>query len=224
MEEEARARIEHVEVLDPIQKLRQIQEELQKVNEESQKEISAIVHKFMKDRNEMYKKRNMIISKIPCFWFTAFMHNSTLQNLLKEEDREIFCYLESMNVEDFTDPRRGYYIAFNFRTNPIFHNRILTKTISFLGDGILRSIGTTIDWKAGRGPSDAGNDANRRPLPFDSFFSWFSSPEEDEMEVEKDLVAEIIKEEIWPNPIHGLLSIDVDQKDEDEDEDGGGNH
>ncbi|KAH6792033.1 hypothetical protein C2S52_002510 [Perilla frutescens var. hirtella] len=218
-----RVHIEHDEMLEPIQKLRQIQEELQEVNKEANMEILKTKKRYIDKKKSMYSRRNQIIGDIPCFWLIAFMNNIILQNLLKEDDQEIFCYLDSVVVEDFADPRKGYYIAFNFMDNPFFSNKILSRTINFLVDGTLRSVGTTIEWKAGKGSAYAGNSERRPSAAVESFFSWFCSPEEDkEAEVEKDLVAKIFKEEIWPNPIDGLLSID-EHEDDDEGGDSDGN-
>ncbi|KAH6792036.1 hypothetical protein C2S52_002513 [Perilla frutescens var. hirtella] len=92
-----------------------------------------IKKKYIDKRKPMYSRRNQIIGDIPCFWLIA-----------------IFCYLDSVVVEDFADPRKGYYIAFNFMDNPFFSNKILSRTINFLADGTFRSVGTTIEWKAGK--------------------------------------------------------------------------
>ncbi|KAH6774517.1 NAP1-related protein 2 [Perilla frutescens var. frutescens] len=206
-------------LLIAMEKLQQIQDELQKVNEDANEEILEIEQNYMEKRKPLYKRRNEIISEIPEFWLSTFLNHPTLENLLTEEDQKIFVYLDSINVEDFADPRNGYCITFKFKANPFFKNKKLIKTIK-LDDRTMKSSGTTIHWKAGKGPAGhVAKKGSKRPLPSDSFFTWFSSPDK----VEHDhLVAEIIKEEIWPNPIDHLNDLDdeddYDYEDEDEDE------
>ncbi|KAL0332066.1 UNVERIFIED_CONTAM: NAP1-related protein 2 [Sesamum calycinum] len=99
----------------------------------------------------------------------------------QEELEKIFKYLDSLEVEDFKDPRKGYCITFNFKANPYFENTELTKTIKFFDEGTLRSTGTTIRWKEGK-------------------------------------VAELIKEDLWPNPIEHLNNEDDEDYTEDDDD------
>lgn len=127
-------------------------------------------------------------------------------------------YLDSINVEDFADPRKGYCITFKFKANPFFKNKELIKTIKLLDEGSAKSIGTNIHWKAGNGKRPAGRadkKGSKRPLPSDSFFTWFGSADE----VERDLVAEIIREEIWLNPIDHISYPDDEDDYEDDDDD-----
>ncbi|KAI3452313.1 hypothetical protein Pfo_008978 [Paulownia fortunei] len=215
---------EHDDMLLAVEKLQEVQDELEKVNEAANEKILEIEQKYNEVREPVYVKRNEIISSIPDFWLTAFLNHPTLGNLLNEEDQKIFKFLDSLHVEDFKDLRKGYCITFNFKANPYFENTKLTKTIKFFDEGTLSSTGTTIKWKEGKAPADSSNDGkkgNKRPLPLDSFFSWFSYPPEDTLEVEQDVVAEIIKEDVWPNPIEHLNNED-DEEDSEEDEDDDG--
>ncbi|KAL0450560.1 UNVERIFIED_CONTAM: NAP1-related protein 2 [Sesamum latifolium] len=213
---------ERDDMLLAIEKLQEAQEELEKVNEEANEKILEIEQKYNEMREPVYAKRNEVISSIPDFWLTAFMNHPTLGDLLTEEDQKIFKYLDSLEVEDFKDPRKGYCITFNFKANPYFENTELTKTIKFFDEGTLRSTGTTIRWKEGKGPADASNDprkGNKRPLNLSSFFSWFGFPPEGTVEVEQDVVAELIKEDLWPNPIEHLNNEDDEDYTEDDDDD-----
>ncbi|KAL0377544.1 UNVERIFIED_CONTAM: NAP1-related protein 1 [Sesamum radiatum] len=65
------------------------------VNEEANEKILEIEQKYNEMREPVYAKRNEVISSIPDFWLTA-----------------IFKYLDSLEVEDFKDPRKGYCITF----------------------------------------------------------------------------------------------------------------
>ncbi|KAG8384708.1 hypothetical protein BUALT_Bualt04G0146400 [Buddleja alternifolia] len=204
-----------------IEKLHELQEELELVNEEASEKVLEIEQQYNEKRKPVYAKRKEIINSIPNFWLTAFLSHPTLGRMLSEEDREIFTYLESLDLEDFNDVRKGYCITFNFKPNPFFENTKLTKTIKYFDEGTLRPTGSTIIWKEGKGPaddSDHGQIGNKRPLPDDSFFKWFRA--EDPVEVEQDEVAELIKEELWPNPIEYLNNEDDEDDEDEEDNDG----
>ncbi|KAL0343889.1 UNVERIFIED_CONTAM: NAP1-related protein 2 [Sesamum angustifolium] len=188
---------ERDDMLLAIEKLQEAQEELEKVNEEANEKILEIEQKYNEMREPVYAKRNEVISSIPDFWLTAFMNHPTLGALLTDEDQK------------------------NFKANPYFENTELTKTIKFFDEGTLRSTGTTIRWKEGKGPVDASNDprkGNKRPLNLSSFFSWFGFPPEGTVEVEQDVVAELIKEDLWPNPIEHLNNEDDEDYTEDDDD------
>ncbi|KAI3462940.1 hypothetical protein Pfo_019603 [Paulownia fortunei] len=212
---------ERDEVLLSIEKLQEVQDELEKVNEEANEKVLEVEQKYNEMRKPVYVKRNEIITSIPDFWFTAFVSHPALADLLSEEDHEIFKYLDSLNVEDFKDFKMGYCITFNFRPNPFFEDTKLTKTINFSDEGTLRVTGTTIKWKEGKGPFDGSSDGekgNKRPLSKQSFFSWFSDNQpQDTSELEQDEVAELIKEDLWPNPIKYFNNED-DEEDSEEDE------
>lgn len=209
--------VENDPLLSAVVKLQRIQDELEKVNEEANEEILEIQQEYVNKRKPVYVRRNKIISEIPNFWLTSFLYHPTIEDLLTEQDKKMLEYLSSVNVEDFKDATKGYCITFNFKSNPFFKNKKLTRTIKFLDDGNLRSVGSTIYWKVGKGLADEKK-RDKRQFPNDSFFSWLSSSKEDNKEVEHDLVAEIIREEIWPNPI-GPLDIPADDfSDEDEEE------
>ncbi|CAL9754487.1 unnamed protein product, partial [Musa acuminata subsp. burmannicoides] len=135
----------------------------------------------------------------------------------------IFKFLHSLDVEDFKDVKTGYSITFNFSNNPYFEDTKLTKTYSFNDEGTTKVSGTTIKWKDGM-EHIANGDAhekkgNKRPFAEESFFSWFSeNQQKDFSEGVMDEVAEIIKEDLWPNPLK-YFNNEADEEDFDGDED-----
>ncbi|GER50485.1 testis-specific Y-encoded-like protein 1, partial [Striga asiatica] len=211
-----------------IEKVQEVQDELNKINEEANHEILAIEKKYDQVRDPIYVRRDKIISGIPDFWSTSLLSHPTIEDLLNMDDREIFKYLDTLHVENFKDDRMGYCITFNFKPNPYFHNTKLTKTMEFFDDGTLKSTGTTIKWKPGKGPSDISNymkEGNKRSsspnstLVNASFFDWFEFHPEYTIEVDRDPVAELIKEDIWANPIEHLNNVHHDDDDDDDDTD-----
>ncbi|XP_058096523.1 NAP1-related protein 2-like isoform X2 [Magnolia sinica] len=215
-----------------IEKLQEIQDELEKVNEEASDKVLEVEQKYNEIRSPVYSRRNEIIKSIPDFWLTAFLSHPALCDLLNEEDQKIFKYLLSLDVEDFKDVKSGYSITFHFSPNPYFEDTKLTKTFSFYDEGTTKITGTTIKWKEGMNIANGAvpeKKGSKRPFAEESFFSWFSETQQKDLsEGLHDEVAEIIKEDLWPNPLKYFnnenggedFEEDDDDDDEEDEEDG----
>ncbi|KAK6796921.1 hypothetical protein RDI58_004622 [Solanum bulbocastanum] len=251
-----------------IEKLQEVQDELEKVNEQASEEVLEIEQKYNEIRRPVYEKRNELIKSIPDFWVTAFLSHPALGELLNVEDQKIFKYLDSLDVEDFKDVTSGYSLTFVsslflktllrtgtledctkyastayiisqclqqvaadfllffnlqiFKPNPYFEDTKLVKTYTFLDEGSTKITGTAIKWKEGMGAAYGGNPemkGNKRPASEDSFFSWFSETQlKDIADGLSDEVGEIIKEDLWPNPLK-YFNNEADEEDSDGDED-----
>ncbi|ONK75452.1 uncharacterized protein A4U43_C03F16990 [Asparagus officinalis] len=210
------------ELVLSIEKLQEIQDELEKVNEEASDKVLEVEQKYNEIRRPVYKRRNEIIQSIPDFWLTAFLSHPALGDLLTEEDQKIFKHLVSLDVEDSKDVKSGYTITFNFSANPYFEDTKLSKTYTFLDEGTTNITGTTIKWKEGMDISngvDHEKKGTKRPLSEESFFSWFGETQQKNLlEGMSDEVAEIIKEDLWPNPLR-YFNNEADEEDFDGDDD-----
>ncbi|XP_047331465.1 NAP1-related protein 2 [Impatiens glandulifera] len=190
-----------------IEKLQEVQDELEKINEEASDKVLEVEQKFNEIRKPVYDKRNEIIKSIPDFWLTAFLSHPALGELLTEEDGKIFKYLSSLEVEDSKDVKSGYSITFNFNPNPYFGDTKLTKTYTFLDEGTTKITATSINWNEGKGiPNGAVHEnKGKRPRSEESFFTWFNETQQKDdivhMDDLQDDIAEIIKEDLWPNPL-----------------------
>ncbi|KAJ8772956.1 hypothetical protein K2173_028133 [Erythroxylum novogranatense] len=207
-----------------IEKLQEIQDDLEKINEEASDKVLEVEQKYNEIRKPVYDKRNEIIKSIPDFWLTAFLSHPVLGTLLTEDDQKIFKHLKSLEVEDFKDMKLGYSITFNFEPNPYFEDTKLTKSFTFLDEGSTEITATDIKWKEGMGlPNGISHEkkGNKRPLAEESFFSWFSNTQQkDLIDDMQDEVADIIKEDLWPNPL-SYFNNDPDEEDFDGDGDDG---
>nr|XP_033508396.1 NAP1-related protein 2-like [Nicotiana tomentosiformis] len=183
-----------------IEKLQDIQDKLEKINEEARDEVLKIAQKLSQIRKPVYEKRNHIIKSIPDFWLTAFLRHPILSELVStEEDHKIFEFLCSIEVEDTEDFKSGYTITFYFSPNPFFENTMLSKTYTFLEDGRPRKVtASTVQWKEGNGVV---------PHAEEGFFRWFSS----EVDQKYNEVAAIIKDELWPNPLNYFNEADEEK-------------
>lgn len=210
------------DLVNSIEKLQEVQDELEKVNEQASDEVLEIEQKYNEIRRPVYEKRNEIIKSIPDFWVTAFLSHPVLGELLNVEDQKIFKYLDSLDVEDFKDVTSGYSLTFIFKPNPYFEDTKLVKTYTFLDEGSTKITGTAIKWKEGMGAAYGGNTemkGNKRPPSEESFFSWFSETQlKDIADGLSDEVGEIIKEDLWPNPLK-YFNNEADEEDSDGEED-----
>ncbi|XWS51116.1 hypothetical protein CRYUN_Cryun12cG0148900 [Craigia yunnanensis] len=186
-----------------IENLQEIQDELEKINEEASEKVLEVEQKYNEVRKPIYDKRSDIIKLIPDFWLTA-----------------IFKHISSLEVEDFKDLKSGYCITFNFNPNPYFEDTKLTKTFTFLDEGT-KITATQIKWKEGMGLPNGVNyekKGNKRQFAEESFFTWFTDAQQkDDMDEIHDEVAEIIKEDLWPNPLT-YFNNEADEEDFDGDE------
>ncbi|KAL0694835.1 hypothetical protein Bca4012_062015 [Brassica carinata] len=219
---------ENVEQIDGelvllIDKLQEIQDDLEKMNEKASDEVLEVEQKYNVIRKPVYDKRNKIIKAIPDFWLTAFLSHPALGELLTEEDQKVFKYLSSLDVKDAKDVKPGYSITFHFNPNPYFEDEKLTKTFTFLEEGTTKITATPIRWKEGKGlPNGVNHEKNgkKRALPEESFFTWFSDAQhKEDLDVEiNDEVADVIKEDLWPNPLT-YFNNEADEEDFDEEDD-----
>ncbi|XP_042400774.1 NAP1-related protein 2-like [Zingiber officinale] len=212
-----------------IEKLQEIQEELEKINEEASDKVFEVERKYNEVRRPVYVKRAEIIKNIPDFWLTAFLSHPALGDLLAEKDHEVFKFMQSIDVEDFKDVKTGYSITFNFSENPYFEDRKLTKTYAFADEGTTNVSGTKIRWKEGMDLLANGNvqekKGSKRSFIEESFFSWFNENLHKNLsEGVIDEVAAIIKEDLWPNPLkyfnNEIDEDDFDGEDDEEETDG----
>uniref|UniRef100_A0A0C9S8R0 TSA: Wollemia nobilis Ref_Wollemi_Transcript_3821_1368 transcribed RNA sequence n=1 Tax=Wollemia nobilis TaxID=56998 RepID=A0A0C9S8R0_9CONI len=211
------------ELVLAIEKLQEIQDELEKVNEEASDKVLEVEQKYNEIRRPVYEKRNAIIQAIPDFWLTAFLSHPALCDLLTEEDQKAFKYLQSLDVEDFKDVKSGYCISFTFRPNPYFEDTKLEKVFRFSDDGTTSISGSPVKWKDGMDLTNGvgpDKEARKRSLQEESFFKWFSDTNlKDPHEGLHDEVAEIIKEDLWPNPLKYFNNeADEDYEDDDDNE------
>jgi len=212
------AKKDGVDANEPIQKIYELQSEIERLNEEASEEILTVEQKFNKQRMPIYRKRNDIITQIPKFWSTAIMNHPLFASFITENDRAILDYLKKVEVEEFEDIKSGYKVSFHFESNPYFENQVLTKEFH-LCDPSKTNQNTTIKWKEGKDPAakSAGRGRKRGPDMQDSFFLWFSTNDS-----VVDDIGEQMKDELWTNPLQFYLGPPGDDDDEFDEEDDNG--
>uniref|UniRef100_A0A8I5T4W4 SET n=1 Tax=Pongo abelii TaxID=9601 RepID=A0A8I5T4W4_PONAB len=211
-EKEQQEAIEHID---------EVQNEIDRLNEQANEEILKVKQKYNKLRQPFSQKRSELIAKIPNFGVTTFVNHPQVSALLGEEDEEEQHYLTRVEVTEFEDIKSGYRIDFYFDENPYFENKVLTKEFHLNESGDPSSKSTEIKWKSGKDltkrSSQTQNKASRkrRHEEPESFFTWFT----DHSDAGADELGEVIKGDIWPNPLQYYLVPDMDDEGEGEEDD-----
>lgn len=193
------------------------QNEIDSLNEKASEEILKVEQKYNKLRKPFFEKRNELIKKIPNFWVTAFVNHPTLTTILEEEEEECLNYLSKLEVEEFEDIKSGYRIIFHFDPNPYFENGTLVKEFHLGSSGDPTSSSTPINWKntelAERLKEQTMNRVNsqknrkrKRSGSPQTFFTWYLQ----NGDASADDIAEVIKDDMWPNPLQYFLVPDIE--------------
>jgi len=211
------------EVQASIEKIDEIQNNLDSLTEKASAEILQVEQKYNKLRQPYYTKRGEMIKSIPNFWATVFINHPQVSAILGEEDEDCLQYLISISVEEFEDIKSGYKIKFQFKKNPYFSNDEIEKEFHLHDDEIPSGpTSTVIKWLPGKSlvakatNGAGGKRKNEETQP--TFFTWFS----DNPDAGMDEIGEAIKDEIWPNPLQFYLGNMDEDVDEDDLEDEGG--
>jgi len=206
------------------------QNEIDAMNEKASEEILKVEQKYNLLRRPFFEKRNEIIGRIPKFWLTAFINHPQISSIIEEDEEDALQYLAKLEVEEFEDIKSGYKIIFHFSENPYFSNPSLCKEFQLGSSGDPTSSSTEIGWKEGynltakaaqRAAAEKGS--RKRHLETRTFFTWFC----DNLDPSQDDVAEVVKDDLWPNPLQYFLVPDIEvenggeeEEDLDDEEDG----
>lgn len=203
------------------------QNEIDALNEKASEEILQTEQKYNKLRKPYFSKRNNITEKIPNFWVTAFVNHPQISAILDEEEEECLQFLNTLNIEEFDDIKSGYKITFGFNENPYFSNTTLVKEFHLGTSGDPTSTCTEIKWKEGQNlvqkaeaRQKATSGSKRKMVVDRTFFQWFC----DNSDPAADDIAEVLKDDMWPNPLQYFLASEmeengVDSEDEGDEED-----
>lgn len=203
---------------EAIEQIDEVQNEIDRLNENASEEILKVEQKYNKLRQPYFSKRSDLIGKIPNFWVTAFVNHPQVSALLNEEDEEALQYLSKVEVQEFEDIKSGYKINFNFDDNPYFDNKVISKEFHLNDTGEPSSKSSSITWKAGKDLTNKSDKATagkkRSHEEQESFFSWFL----DHGDAGADELGEVIKDDIWPNPLQYYLASEIDEDGAEEDD------
>ncbi|XP_013362805.1 PREDICTED: testis-specific Y-encoded-like protein 1 [Chinchilla lanigera] len=178
--------------------LEAIQLELDTVNAQADRAFQHLEQKFGRMHRHYLERRNYIIQSIPGFWMTAFRNHPQLSAMVRGQDADMLRYVTNLEVKELRHPRTGCKFKFFFRRNPYFRNKLIVKEFEVRSSGRVVSLSTPIIWRRGHEPQTF---IRRNQDLICSFFTWFS----DHSLPESDRIAEIIKEDLWPDPLQYYL-------------------
>uniref|UniRef100_A0A2K6TWF3 SET nuclear proto-oncogene n=1 Tax=Saimiri boliviensis boliviensis TaxID=39432 RepID=A0A2K6TWF3_SAIBB len=193
-QEETSASKGEKEQQEAIEHINEVQNETDRLNEPDSEEILKVEQKYNKLRQAFFQKRSELMAKIPNFGVTTFVNQPQLSVLLGEEDGEAL--------------KSGYRIDFYSDENPYFENKVLSKEFQLNESGDPSSKSTEIKWNQTQNKA-SGERQYEEP---ESRCTWFT----DHSDAGADELGEVIKHDIWPNPLQYYLVSDMD------DEEGGG--
>jgi template-activating factor I len=204
---------------EAIEQIDEVQNEIDRLNEQASEEILKVEQKFSSLRKPHYQKRGDCIAKINNFWVSAFVNHPQVSALLNSEDEEALQHLTVVEVEEFEDIKSGYKINFHFAENEFFENKVITKEFHLNETGEPSSKSTPIVWKPGKDLTQSSSPQKaagkkRSYAQQESFFGWFL----DHTDAGADELGEVIKDDIWPNPLQYYLASDIDEVRSDEGE------
>lgn len=95
-----------VEMQKAFEVIGDVQNEIDRLNEQASEEILQVEQKYNKLRQPNYKKRSDLISKIPSFWISVFLNHPQLSSYLDQNDENILQYLKRVDVEEVKSQRK----------------------------------------------------------------------------------------------------------------------
>uniref|UniRef100_A0A1B0BF85 Protein SET n=1 Tax=Glossina palpalis gambiensis TaxID=67801 RepID=A0A1B0BF85_9MUSC len=183
------------------------QNEIDALNEKASEEILKVEQKYNKLRKPCYDKRSELVKRIPRFWVTTLMNHPQVSGILDEGEEDCLQALSKLEVEEFEDIKSGYRIHFYFDENQYFENKLL-KIVTVHPPLALQYNGKRVLL------SKPFNNKKKRNSEYKTFFDWFT----DNSDPVNDEIAELIKDDLWPNPLQYYLVPDIEVEPDDDDE------
>lgn len=212
------SKMDEAETQKLIEQIDQVQTHLDRLNEMASEEILKVEIKYNKQRQPHHQKRSELIAKLPQFWITVFLNHPQLSSIIEHDDEAVLYHLKSLEIEDSEDIRSGYSIKLAFENNPYFENEVLIKEFNISEACEATSKCTTIKWKPGKNFTDKEQSSfgsysrKRNRLNGVGFFAWF----QDSTDAGADEIGEIIKDDIFINPLQYYLVETVAPIDDDQ--------
>nr|XP_033706232.1 testis-specific Y-encoded protein 8-like [Tursiops truncatus] len=183
-----------LEALEALEALKVLQLQLEPVNAECSRQLFRLKVTTLMRRKPYLEHRSTIIQSIPGFWVKVFVNHPRMSAMISTQDKDMLSYMTNLKVEELADPSDYRKILLFFRKNPYFQNEVVVKEYLIEATRYRASHLAPIQWHCRFEKEVYSRRHNNSGL---NFFNWFS----DHSCVGSSRIAEIIGEDLWPNPL-----------------------
>uniref|UniRef100_UPI001659C361 LOW QUALITY PROTEIN: testis-specific Y-encoded protein 3-like n=1 Tax=Halichoerus grypus TaxID=9711 RepID=UPI001659C361 len=180
--------------LSSLEALEALQSELESVNKQASRSYSRLRLKLRQRRQRHLEHRSALIWGIRGFWANAFVNHPQMSAKISKQDEALLGYMTDLKVEEVRFPRDCRKILLFFRKNPYVQNEVVVKEYVLSAAGYGLSHSTPIQWHQNY-EREAYRRRHHNTSP--NFFNWFS----DHSFAGSSRIAEIILDDLWPNPL-----------------------
>nr|XP_035924467.1 testis-specific Y-encoded protein 3-like [Halichoerus grypus] len=180
--------------LSSLEALEALQSELESVNKQASRSYSRLRLKLRQRRQRHLEHRSALIRGIRGFWANAFVNHPQMSAKISKQDEALLGYMTDLKVEEVRFPRDCRKILLFFRKNPYVQNEVVVKEYVLSAAGYGLSHSTPIQWHQ-KYEREAYRRRHHNTSP--NFFNWFS----DHSFAGSSRIAEIILDDLWPNPL-----------------------
>ncbi|XP_073655886.1 testis-specific Y-encoded protein 3-like [Tursiops truncatus] len=180
--------------LEALEALKVLQLQLEPVNRECSRQHFRLKVTTLRRRKPYLEHRSTIIQSIPGFWVKVFVNHPRMSAMISTQDKDMLSYMTNLKVEELIYPSDYRKIMLFFRKNPYFQNEVVVKEYLIEVTGYRASHLAPIQWHRRFEKEVYSRRHNNSGL---NFFNWFS----DHSCVGSSRIAEIIGEDLWPNPL-----------------------
>ncbi|XP_068390359.1 testis-specific Y-encoded protein 3-like [Eschrichtius robustus] len=178
----------------PLEALEAVQLELEPLNRECSRACARLNLRTLGRRKTYLEHRSTIIQSIPGFWVKVFVNHPQMSATMGDLDKDMLSYMTNLKVEKLRYPSDCCKIVLFFRNNRYFQNEVVVKEYLINVTGYMAAHSTRIQWHR-HFKSEAYS--RRHHSSSHDFFRWFC----DHSFAGSSRIAEIISEDLWPNPL-----------------------
>ncbi|XP_057686109.1 testis specific protein Y-linked [Corythoichthys intestinalis] len=182
--------------------LAQVQMRLEALEKKSAWLHQRLELKMGRMRRPHLDQRSSITKTIPGFWVTALLNHPHLSAHIDETDEDALSYMTDLEIETFKNQKVGFRIRFHFRRNPYFQNNTIMKELHLGLGATPRSFSNAILWHRGHNLTAHSEPRKMSRGVYQTFFSWFG----DHSDPGQDDVAQILKDDLYRDPLRYYLT------------------
>ncbi|KAM9829118.1 testis specific protein Y-linked [Syngnathus typhle] len=182
--------------------LAQVQMKLEAIEKKSTWFHQRLELKIGRMRRPHLDQRRAITKTIPGFWVTALLNHPHLSAHIDETDEDALSYMTDLEIDTLKNHKVGFQIRFHFRRNPYFQNTIIMKELHIGLGATPTSMSNTILWNHGHKLTAHSEPRKMSHGVYQTFFSWF----DDHSNPAQDDVAQILKDDLYRDPLRYYLT------------------